>query len=88
MPSSERSSIRVPDENFFELLKKDEVDFLTFASPSAVRGFFVRVKDGKLQRKARDITTIAVGPRVERTLKKYGFKDVRTATEPTVKAVS
>ena len=64
------------------------MDFLTFASPSAVRGFFMRVKDKKLQKKARDITAVAIGPRVAATLKKYGFKDVRTASEPTMKGMA
>jgi uroporphyrinogen III methyltransferase/synthase len=81
-------SIREPDEKFFKLLEDGAADFLAFASPSAVRGFFVRVKDKKLQKKAQGIAAVAIGPRVAASLKKYGFKDVRTASEATMKGVA
>jgi uroporphyrinogen-III synthase len=81
-------AIREPDKKLFAMLQNDRVDFLIFASPSAVRAFFVRVRDKKLRRKALDVSAIAIGPRVAATLRKYGFGKVRTATEPTMKAVA
>lgn len=81
-------AIREPDERFFKLLKDGEVDFLTFGSPSAVRGFFARVKDKKLQKVARSVTALAIGPRVAATLEKHGFTDVRTAAGPTMKEMA
>lgn len=80
--------VRGPDERFSKLLKDGAVDFLVFASPSAVRGFFVRVKDKTLQKEAREVPAVAIGPRVAGTLEKHGFKDVRTAAEPTMKEMA
>jgi uroporphyrinogen-III synthase len=79
--------VRDPDGHFSMLLKNGSVDFITFASPSAVRGFLVRV-DKKLHKKACLVTAVAIGPRVAQTLKNKGFKDVRVATEPTAKGMA
>lgn len=76
-----------PDPKFEKLLAAGRVDFLTFASPSAVRGFFNRLRSSKLQSKARALPAIAIGPSVTAALKKTGFKDIREAKEAGIEEV-
>lgn len=83
---------RDPDPKFEKLLAAGRIDFLTFASPSAVRGFFMRAPRATHMRKkfidkARTVPAIAIGPSVAAALTKAGFKDVRMVEEPTVEAV-
>lgn len=77
---------RPADKRFAKLLHASRLDYLTFASPSAVSGFLLRVK-GAAAKKARSIPTIAIGPSVGRVLKGAGFKDVRIARENTARGI-
>jgi len=80
-------SIKKPDLDFSKLLDGGLIDYFTFASPSAVRGFFVRL-DKKFHKKALAIPVVAIGPKVLKTLKKAGFKTIRVAAEPTPKGMA
>lgn len=64
--------IRRPDARFSKLLLENKIDMLTFASPSAVRGFRSRVK-GAAFRKAVTVPAAALGGEVRRALKDAGF---------------
>jgi len=75
-----------PDPKFEKLLARGRIDFLTFASPSAVRGFFKRVPPA-LRARARTLPAIAIGASVAASLRKAGFKDVRTASEATIEGM-
>jgi uroporphyrinogen-III synthase len=87
---------RDSDPKFEKLLMDGRIDFLTFASPSAVRGFFQRLSSlrsagrpyarTKLIARARTVPAMAIGPSVVTALTKAGFKDIRTAKEPTIQA--
>jgi uroporphyrinogen-III synthase len=74
---------RDPDLKFGKLLESGKIDFLTFASPSAVRGFFQRVPKNLIP-KSKEIPSIAIGEKVLEALKKAGFKNIKIAKEPTV----
>lgn len=77
---------RDPDPKFEKLLQNGKIDFLTFASPSAVRGFFKRVPRNLIP-KTKEIPSIAIGPKVGEVLKKAGFKNIEITKEPTIEAI-
>jgi uroporphyrinogen-III synthase len=77
---------RDPDLKFGKLLENGKIDFLTFASPSAVRGFFQRVPKNLIS-KSKEIPSIAIGEKVAEVLKKAGFKNIKISEKPTIKAI-
>lgn len=80
---------RDPDPKFLKLLESGRIDFLTFASPSAVRGFFQRLRfQKKFIERARVLPTLAIGPSVAVILKKAGFKNIRVAEVPGIEGIS
>lgn len=79
--------LKDPDPRLSRLLKIGTIDYLTFASPSAIRGFLKRVPKS-LHKKSFAIPTVAIGPRVARALKGVGFRDVRVASDPSVKGIA
>ena len=76
-----------PDPKFSKLLMDNKVDCLTFASPSAVRGFFARVK-GEAIRSARQIPAIALGAQTGDALQRAGFRDIRVSREATIEGIA
>ncbi len=80
-------SVGTSDLRFERLLKEGAIHYLTFASPSAVQGFFKRI-DGKISKKALAIPVVAIGPTVAKTLKKWGFKDIHVANDPNPKSMA
>lgn len=75
--------IRRPAPQFSKLVRTGRIDYLTFASPSAVRGFALRVK-GAAMKAARNLPAIALGPSVRDALMLAKFNDVRVARKPTI----
>ncbi len=86
LPVYRTKILRRPDPRFSKLLMSGAVDYLTFASPSAVQGFSARVK-GSAVKAARKIPAIALGPRIALTLRHAGFRNVRVAREATIEGL-
>lgn len=72
------------DPAFEKLIAVGKIDFLIFASPSAVKGFCARISNSEILKAAKKIPTIALGPGVQKTLLEIGFKNVQTTKEPTI----
>jgi uroporphyrinogen-III synthase len=87
LPAYRTATLKNPDRRFSKILEKGVVDYITFASPSAVRGFSHRLEK-KFHKKALDLPTIAIGPSVAKALKKAGFRHIRIASEPTAKGMA
>ena len=75
-----------PDPIFSHLLKENEVRFLVFASPSAVRGFIRRLTTSELKL-AKNLSSISIGPSVTATLQQSGFSQVHQAAQPSIESV-
>ncbi len=78
--------VREPDPEFEKLLEQGKIDFLTFASPSAVRGFLGRVPS-TLQEIAMRLPAIALGRNIANALRSAGFKHIIITKEATMKAM-
>lgn len=58
-----------------DLISENSVRYITFTSPSAVKGFLKNVKNKNIY----SIPVISIGPTTTRELKKSGFKTIATA---------
>ena len=74
------------DASFSQLLETSKVDYITFASPSAVQGFISRVNKEDLEL-AKNLKVVAIGPSVGRTLADSGFVNVHVANEASLEGV-
>ncbi|HUC31166.1 MAG TPA: uroporphyrinogen-III synthase [Candidatus Paceibacterota bacterium] len=79
--------IKKLDPKFLKLLRDARIDYLTFASPSAVNGLWNGLSK-ELRKKVVHIPAVAIGPSVKKLLKKKGFDDVRVAKKSTIKHVA
>ena len=79
-------TLTTPDADYSRLLRAGSIDFLTFASPSAVKGFIARNSPTDLAQ-AVHIPAAAIGTSVARSLAAAGFMDVHSAHQPTIDAV-
>lgn len=79
-------SIRRRDAAFAKLLADGRIDYITFASPSAVQGFCARVGKQSLAA-ARSLPVLAIGSTVSAALEQRGFKNVHVAKEPTIEVM-
>ena len=80
--------IRRPAElQFKKLLMTGAIDYITFASPSAVRGFAARVKEEAFKA-AQRIPVIAMGSGISAALKQLEFKKIRLAKSPTIEGLA
>jgi len=86
LPIYETRTIDTPDTNFTELLRDNLVGYLTFASPSAVRGFSKRVTAPYMQ-KAHQLPAIAIGHSVAVALSSAGFQQVHVSGTPTIDGI-
>lgn len=75
------------DEIFEKLVKEKKIHFLTFTSPSTVKGFFERVKKADIKRKVLAIPIVSVGPVTTKTAQKYGFHKIFTADSYTTAGI-
>lgn len=78
MPIYKTQFIDTHDCIFKKLLETQNIDYITFTSPSTVEGFFSRLKKAK-QNKVFSIPILSVGPVTTRVAKKYGFQNIITA---------
>lgn len=76
------------DVAFEKLIVDKKIDFLIFASPSAVRGFCDRISGEVMLREAKKIPAIAFGAFVKKALIDAGFKKIRVTSASTREAVS
>jgi uroporphyrinogen-III synthase len=63
------------------LLQNDEIDAITFTSPSTITGFFKRVTNPQTIEHALAAKVVSVGPVTTKTAKNAGFKDIYTAKQ-------
>ena len=75
-----------PSGELSQLLRKGRVDYLTFASPSAVQGFCQRLRGPDLKI-AKELPAVAIGTSVSNALAMVGFRNVHTASEPSIKGI-
>lgn len=75
------------DPTFSRLIQADEISYLTFASPSAVRGFTQRLTLADLGI-AQMLPAIALGQSVATELSTSGFQNIHIASQPTVEAIT
>src|SRR5438445_391629 len=78
MPIYKTQFIDTQDSIFEKLLETQNIDYITFTSPSTVEGFFSRLRKTK-QNKILFIPILSVGPVTTRVAKKYGFQNIMTA---------
>jgi|GEM_PF-760208 len=74
------------DPRFSRLLQSGKIGFLTFASPSAVRGFSQRLSPVDFQI-AQTLPAIAIGASVAIELNASEFRHVHIASKPTAEAI-
>lgn len=79
--------VRGSDPEFEKLLERGKIDFLTFASPSAVRGFLGRVP-ARLHKLALALPAITLGGYTASALSKAGFQDIQTAQKSSIQAMA
>lgn len=79
IPVYKTEYITNPDHGIDELLQKDEIDVITFTSPSTVTGFFKRVTNPENIEHALRITVVSVGPVTTKAAELAGFKTIYTA---------
>ncbi len=80
------ANVTSKDPKFSVMLQANQVDFITFASPSAVAGFvnFLIAGDLKI---AKRLPVVAIGPSVAEALLNAGFANVATAKQPFLESV-
>ena len=71
------------DDEFEKLLGERKVDYLIFASPSAVRGFCERVSLHGLAI-ARIVAALSLGPSTSAALKDAGFEKIHYVKSPSI----
>jgi uroporphyrinogen-III synthase len=76
-----------PDEEFLRKLNSDAIDFIVFASPSAVRGSSPRVADPSLLQIVRLMPAIAIGLSTATALHKADFRHVFTSRTPSLDGI-
>ena len=86
LPIYQTTFLHEPDPKFSELLDSNKIDYITFASPSAVSGFCQRLTKLDLT-KAKTLQVVAIGPVVAAELQGRGFKKIHTSIEPTVEGI-
>ena len=74
------------DPALSQLLAGGDVLCLTFASPSAVRGFTNRLTPADLAL-AMSLPAVAIGPRVAESLNQAGFANIHVAARPDVESI-
>ena len=74
--------IDTPDEEFSRSLAATRIDYIIFASPSAVRGFSRRVNEPGLLQKAKSLPVVAIGPTTAQALRDSGFRHILASREP------
>lgn len=79
IPIYQTTLLLQPDKSLEQLYKKKEISYLTFTSPSTVKGFVKNIEELKIDTNIFSVPTISIGPVTTRTLKKYGFQNVYTA---------
>jgi uroporphyrinogen-III synthase len=79
--------VAAPDETLGRLLDNREVDYCTFASPSAVRGFKQRLPASSLVQ-ACAMPAVAIGPTVAKALEAAGFTNVHTSTAASIAGIT
>jgi uroporphyrinogen-III synthase len=72
---------------FLEIIKNKKIDYFIFASPSAVRGFVLRVRKTGIKNARRTIA-IALGARTADALRDAGFYTIRVAREATIEGIA
>lgn len=75
-------SVEEIDDHFSNLLQQRKIDFITFASPSAVEGLVHRLSGSDFE-KVQKLPAIAIGLSVVSALDKHGFSNVHMAHKPT-----
>lgn len=75
------------DPTFSKLLRTNKVDFITFASSSAVAGFMARVGEEDLEY-AKRVTVVAIGPGIVERLNDAGFSDVYMTKTASLDAIA
>jgi uroporphyrinogen-III synthase len=78
--------LTLTDSTFSELLRANSVDFITFASPSAVVGFTKRLGSFELE-KAKHLPAVAIGPSVAKKLTHMHFLHVHIADNPSIDGI-
>ena len=74
------------DTDLDDLLMRRSVDYLTFASPSAVQGFCRSVSSLGLA-KAQGVPTVVLGPSTHRAAARAGFRKLYDATRPSAAGI-
>ncbi len=69
-------------ERFKEKISKGSVDWITFASPSSVRGFFEQISSDMI--KSGKVKTASIGPVTSEELENFGIKADVEADEHTI----
>jgi uroporphyrinogen-III synthase len=87
LPIYQTVPVTQPDLGFNQLLRDGSIGHLLFASPSAVDGIQRRLADPVTLELARGIPAIAFGPAIAAALEAAGFRDIRTASDPSLSAV-
>lgn len=65
-----------------ERIAKNKIDWLTFTSPSAVRGFFEQIEGSIVN--SSNVKVASIGPVTAEQLKNLGVKVALTAAEHTI----
>lgn len=86
VPLYQTRTLDTPDEQFAQALQTRSVDYLTFASPSAVQGFCKRVTEPYFST-ARELPAVAIGPTVAAALSQHGFHSVYTSNAPSITGI-
>ncbi|HUB94005.1 MAG TPA: uroporphyrinogen-III synthase [Verrucomicrobiae bacterium] len=79
--------IEEPDEAFLKKLSASSIDYLIFASPSAVRGLSRQVASPGLFRKAKSLPIISTGPSTTKALHDEKFHHIHTCSIPSIEGV-
>ncbi len=69
------------------LLKKNEIDCITFTSSSTVRNFFKLFKNSEVSALIQNVVIASIGPITSDTLRSFGVKVHITAREYTIKGL-
>lgn len=82
-----RTELITPEasEEMTDLLKKGQIDFVTFTSSSTVEGFTEMIKGHDIESKT--VPAAVIGPITEATCNKYGYDIKCRATEHTIKGL-